>query len=369
MAKEYPYDDSGKALYTPAKDVGFFESWDQRDTDNHALLCAEMSRLAYATDKETVTEALRTIGFTRKLWMGGETPAERMKTLGTDGFIATNEAGLAVLAFRGTEANKPEDLLADGFALPGPWVKSGQVDQGFARSYKAVREDINEVLTQHHGTLLVTGHSLGAALATLAAAEHVARTPTLITFGSPRVGDEAFASLLDGLKEQRKIHRFVDCCDLVTRVPPEQFHQSEIKELLMELVPDSVAGSVPVVATGLALALRLFGIQPQYVHVGDAKYRDRSGKTPPAGTTVADDQQAARLAYEGHVIPEPEDLLHSLRSAVTAAANAGGLRNAIRKFGAELFQGGRAPLRDLADHAPINYVSLFSGRIPPTGGS
>jgi hypothetical protein len=52
-------------------------------------------------------------------------------------------------------------------------------------------------------------------MATLASSLQKPRA--LYTIGSPRVGDQAFAGLLQGLDN----HRYVDCCDLVTRVPPE----------------------------------------------------------------------------------------------------------------------------------------------------
>jgi predicted lipase len=52
-------------------------------------------------------------------------------------------------------------------------------------------------------------------MATLASTLH--RPRALYTIGSPRVGDQTFVDLLKGLEN----YRFVDCCDLVTRVPPE----------------------------------------------------------------------------------------------------------------------------------------------------
>jgi hypothetical protein len=59
------------------------------------------------------------------------------------------------------------------------------------------------------------GHSLGAAVATLAAT--IWRPGWLVTLGSPRVGDAAFTATV----EATHIARFVDCCDAVTEVPPE----------------------------------------------------------------------------------------------------------------------------------------------------
>jgi hypothetical protein len=63
--------------------------------------------------------------------------------------------------------------------------------------------------------LVLTGHSLGAALATLAAT--VWRPNLLVTLGSPRVGDATFAATLS----RTKVVRLVDCCDGVTDVPLE----------------------------------------------------------------------------------------------------------------------------------------------------
>ena len=60
----------------------------------------------------------------------------------------------------------------------------------------------------------MTGHSLGGALATLAAARHQA--DVLWTFGAPRVGDALFARSLAGTA----IGRVVNGNDPVPAVPP-----------------------------------------------------------------------------------------------------------------------------------------------------
>lgn len=56
--------------------------------------------------------------------------------------------------------------------------------------------------------------SVGAALATLAAAKHPPKA--LYTFGSPQVGNQAFVNSLPNIP----IHRVVDDQDIVTTLPP-----------------------------------------------------------------------------------------------------------------------------------------------------
>jgi len=368
MARKYPYAKSAQALYRPAQGSQFFDSWNFSDIQNDDLLCAEMCRLAYA-DRQTVSSVLSAIKFTLAHWVGGETREQRGATRGTDGFVATSdEGGRTVLAFRGTESNKPEDILTDALATSVPWKSGGQVHRGFSQAYALVQDDIAHALPAS-GRLLVTGHSLGAGLATLAAADFASRAVTLITFGSPLVGDSAFKQLLDGVD----VHRFVDCCDLVTRIPPPRFDESSIEQLFGELIPPRsrpgpmMDGLIKTVAAGLAGALRALGVQPQYDHVRGAMYGDNTGTMTPGITAsaIAVDQQTARHAYSGSLTPDVKHLMHDLVTAVLAAGAAGdasALRAAIGNFGARLFQGDPVPLRDLADHAPINYVSLLTGR-------
>jgi len=67
--------------------------------------------------------------------------------------------------------------------------------------------------------IYVTGHSLGAAIATLAAADLYQLTPdiSLYTYGSPRVGDETFAKYFDKIVPDS--FRVVAHQDFVPKVP------------------------------------------------------------------------------------------------------------------------------------------------------
>jgi hypothetical protein len=72
---------------------------------------------------------------------------------------------------------------------------------------------LDEICEDGRRKVWFTGHSLGAALATLAAGRYD-DAPELCTFGSPRVGDGDYADSLDF-----DAYRFVNGEDIVTRVP------------------------------------------------------------------------------------------------------------------------------------------------------
>jgi hypothetical protein len=125
------------------------------------------------------------------------------------------------VAFRGTEPDQPSDVFDDAkFPLVG-WDGSGAlVHQGFrdavARVWALVEPQIT-VLSPTH-SVWFTGHSLGAALATLAASRFV-NTAGVCTFGSPRVGDHEFATAFSTRFGARAL-RYVADTDVVTHVPP-----------------------------------------------------------------------------------------------------------------------------------------------------
>jgi len=81
------------------------------------------------------------------------------------------------------------------------------VHQGFYNSYASVggyvRTDVQKLLSLYRDAkLIITGYSLGAALAVLAAADlHTVfgHIDQLYTFGGPRVGNEQFATLITGV--------------------------------------------------------------------------------------------------------------------------------------------------------------------------
>ena len=145
---------------------------------------------------------------------------------------------VVVVAFRGTEPGRLKDWRAD---LDAPFETGpfGRVHRGFQRALRQVWEELGLTIGafQDQGqALFVTGHSLGAALATLAVA-HMRAPPNdkpvygLYTFGSPRVGDREFERRFNA-DFGAQCFRFVNNNDLVTRLPPRQAGYSHVGRML-----------------------------------------------------------------------------------------------------------------------------------------
>jgi triacylglycerol lipase len=112
-------------------------------------------------------------------------------------------------------------------AMPVDTGRGMKVHQGFQRALDEVWQDLLDALKPLHSpsrTLWMTGHSLGAALATLAA-ERYKNVQGLYTFGSPRVGDSRFR-----VQFPAKGYRLVHNNDIVTELPLPgiYFHVGEL---------------------------------------------------------------------------------------------------------------------------------------------
>jgi hypothetical protein len=148
----------------------------------------------------------------------------------TQYFFAYNRDTL-VLCFRGTEASNLADLQTDAdFKLsPCSWAGDLQVHSGFQRALDAAWPELRARLANLHKNryLWICGHSLGGALAMLAAHRLIRERKEmpalkiggLYTSGQPRCGNRRFAEELERALGDR-ICRIVNNRDAVTMVPP-----------------------------------------------------------------------------------------------------------------------------------------------------
>lgn len=98
-------------------------------------------------------------------------------------------ADAVILAFAGTDPGVWQNLLTDFTPLP---QDGSDIHNGFRVAAKAARQDIAKAIALSNGTgkpLFITGHSLGAALAALAAQQASAASAkpgAVYGFGMPR---------------------------------------------------------------------------------------------------------------------------------------------------------------------------------------
>jgi hypothetical protein len=274
------YDPRNEALYHPEHRETLFE---RGQTYSIPQLALEAARLAYcraeksAAERGRLVEALGRAGFSDLALFGD--PGR-----GVAAFAAVSADGTTLLSFRGTQPDSYEALITDLRVNLVAWPESaGRVHSGFAIALLAMKPQIAEWIGRKRpdvSKLILTGHSLGAAMATLAAT--IWRPEWLVTFGSPRVGDAAFGGTIMATHSLR----FVDCCDAVTDEPPE-----------------------------------LLG----YRHIGNLTYltQDAGIVDNPDASFILADRLPARVDY-------------------------------LRRYGWQVLQ--NVPVRDLADHAPVNYA-------------
>jgi hypothetical protein len=218
------YDPSRTALYHPEQRDTIFENG---RTYSPVQLAVEAARLAYyraeesASERARLADALIRVGFTDLVLFVDPNS-------GAAAFAARRSGdGTALLSFRGTRPDDYRDLLTDLRANLVEWPESaGYVHDGFAVAVRGLRPQILDWIEHSKPDtekLILTGHSLGAAMATLAAS--IWRPAWLVTLGSPRVGNAAFIATVAAAH----VVRFVDCCDAVTEVPPEVGGYTHIK--------------------------------------------------------------------------------------------------------------------------------------------
>ena len=202
-----PYSASMASLLRPGEGGPFFE---HRPRSLEAL-AVELARLAYCYLGDSGIEietALRPVGLRLE-----DSPYDDGNT---QAYIAASDH-LRVLVFRGSD-----DLRAWQTNIrtrPVPWPGPGLVHEGFAEAFEACWPQLAAIVATKRADsrpLIVTGHSLGGALATLAAAR--VHDALLYSFGAPRVGNRAFAFSMDQRSE--RLHRYINYRDPVPLLPP-----------------------------------------------------------------------------------------------------------------------------------------------------
>ncbi|RUO45811.1 lipase [Pseudidiomarina aquimaris] len=190
-----------------------------------------------------------------------ELKAELLETFDSNGSqaILIRTSRFLVLSFRGTEATSWRDIKSDAYAVLKSCETGGKVHSGFDAAFNVIERDIINALEKFPNLpLFITGHSLGGALATIAAKRltHKGGNAACYTFGSPRVADDHWLMTM-----KTPIYRVVNASDSVTMVPPADVLITSLSWLL---------GLLPGVGDSVKRSLReKFG---KYLHGGDMRY-------------------------------------------------------------------------------------------------
>jgi hypothetical protein len=186
-------------------------------TPVNAWWLSELCRLIYRKDVSEGVERpdhtsrndfLGRVGlFERRFFRGPTTQGALVET------VDNGDKAFAVLVFRGT-TGRLTNWLSNLDMVACEWPTGGNVHRGFRNILMELWDTIAAVLEVIEKPLYYTGHSLGGALATLAAS---LRPPCAVyTFGAPRIGDAAFAQTLAAVP----IFNVCNPKDIVPDLPP-----------------------------------------------------------------------------------------------------------------------------------------------------
>lgn len=126
----------------------------------------------------------------------------------------------SAIAFRGTQVTENlswKDIFSNAKIRKVKWItnelKRTYIHRGYRNSFLMLSGEIKKLTKITKRPFYLTGHSLGGALATICST-YIDVTATY-TFGSPRVGNKAFSSVL----KDRELHRFVYGNDIAPKHP------------------------------------------------------------------------------------------------------------------------------------------------------
>ncbi len=180
----------------------------------NALWLSELSRWVYRSDRDHLRSAYKASMVHPELEMINLREMYFVAEQGIQAslLVSVNKPYWAVLAFRGS--SEPTNWVHNFNTGLSPWFGGGLVHQGFLEALMKIWEPIRHRLRRLKMPVFFSGHSLGGALATLAAADF--SPSALYLYGSPRVGDRDFSSSLSGVP----VYRVVNNSDMVCMLPP-----------------------------------------------------------------------------------------------------------------------------------------------------
>ena len=238
-----------------------FGQFDEKGTKK--LLREKLDALLDEGSRETLDKILHSIfetdnEQTNHLLKGGGIDILKTYDVGDTQALLVSTQNYLALAFRGTEATNFGDIKTDVKFAITKCPSGGGVHSGFNEAFNLVKDHIQRDLNSPENKnkpLIITGHSLGGALAMIATKRLRYDIAACYTFGSPRVGNDEW---FGGIKTP--VYRVVNAVDCVTMLPPGKIPMRVLQWTL---------GKTP--AWGKSIYKKLEAVQG-YSHYGDIRY-------------------------------------------------------------------------------------------------
>jgi len=189
---------------------------------NISVNLAEASQIAYGDEEQVLSWAQNNLSATQ---------VEFIDKGDTELFIAENDNEVFIV-FRGSMG--VEDWIAN-MKIRKSKTGYGKFHGGFLKGFSGVREQVFAAMTRarvYNKKIFLAGHSLGGALAMIAAADsefHIGQTPIhgIYTYGMPKACNRKSANFINSIFGSR-FFRFVNDRDIVTRIPPGSRHAGRL---------------------------------------------------------------------------------------------------------------------------------------------
>ncbi|ABW32103.1 lipase family protein [Acaryochloris marina] len=298
-------------LIPPNHEYNYFEEGDTHhfkyDSNEYQLVnawrLADSAFLAYIENEPVCEQHFKKIGLNKaKLFSGSSTQC----------YVASNDK-FSIISFRGTEikrSNFVQDVLIDARLKLVDSSIIGKTHEGFKAALDEIWEKgpnlkgyLQELIdTNQEMYLWFTGHSLGGALAILAASRF-GKAQGIYTYGCPKVGNSEFVDSIDK-KLEGKIFRFVNNNDAITKFPLSDLIISvELVETPFPNIPFPRFNS----------PLSSFQLPELYQHVGELKHIDKN--------TNISTYPSKKVDYNDILINSSQNIFESTASIISKNFN------------------------------------------------
>lgn len=136
---------------------------------------------------------------------------------------------LTFLVFRGTEAAEMKftDIIAN-IGYPTYWAGDGKIHSGYRSAFNRIRDRVDDMIADDKD-VIVCGHSMGGALATLYAVWYSEKVSEVYTFGATKVLTSSTVPII-----KAKVYRYANKGDFGPHWPPLPWFKHPVESIPLD---------------------------------------------------------------------------------------------------------------------------------------